>query len=202
MSFVSLKTFFFIYSSGVYIKSTSKLGHCLQFNWPKFDRLYCRKCWNTIWRYKQFRWQAENIYIEITIKNTGNLTIAYNNWEIYFYAIRLVQPNEYPYKEGFKLHNCKMRLYHVAGSLCKLCPERNFRMESHDFVECKLVMKYWQSAKTDTMPNWYVWAEGLTSRDIESTQGDTLTFVGPFERPEQYQRYADDGWSPFTPESR
>lgn len=52
------------------------------------------------------------------------------------------------------------------------------------------------------MPNWYVWAEGLTSRDIESTQGDTLTFVGPFERPEQYQRYADDGWSPFTPESR
>lgn len=63
-------------------------------------------------------------------------------------------------------------------------------------------MKYWQSAKTDTMPNWYVWAEGLTSRDIESTQGDTLTFVGPFERPEQYQRYADDGWSPFTPESR
>lgn len=139
---------------------------------------------------------------KITIKNTGNLTIAYNNWEIYFYAIRLVQPNEYPYKEGFKLHNCKMRLYHVAGSLCKLCPERNFRMESHDVVECKLVMKYWQSAKTDTMPNWYVWAEGLTPRDIESTQGETLTFVGPFERPEQYQRYADDDWSPFTPESR
>lgn len=64
LSFVSFRNFFFLSSSGIYNKTTSKLRHRLQFNWPNFDRLYCRKCWNTIWRYKQFRWQAGNIYIE------------------------------------------------------------------------------------------------------------------------------------------
>lgn len=44
---------------------------------------------------------------KITIKNTGNLTIAYNNWEIYFYAIRLIQPDEYPYKEDLNFTTVK-----------------------------------------------------------------------------------------------
>lgn len=79
-----------------------------------------------------------------------------------------------------------MWLYYVVGSLCKLCFERNFWMELYDFVECKLVMKYWQFVKMDMMLNWYVWVEGFIFRDIEFMQGDILIFVGFFERLEQY----------------
>ncbi|XP_062566853.1 beta-hexosaminidase-like, partial [Saccostrea cucullata] len=139
---------------------------------------------------------------KITLKNTGNQPIPLEKWEIYFFAIRLVQPNAFPYENGLVLSDCKMKLFHVAGSLYKLHPMQNFLLSKQESVYCELVMKYWQSAITDTMPNWYVASDGMKPRDIISTQGEGLSFIGPFNRPEQYKRYTDDGWQPFSPEKR
>ncbi|XP_061190881.1 beta-hexosaminidase-like [Saccostrea echinata] len=139
---------------------------------------------------------------KLTLKNTGSQPITPEKWEIYFFAIRLVQPNEFPYDDGLQLNDCKMKLFHVAGSLYKLCPMRDFLLSKKDSTYCELDMKYWQSATTDTMPNWYVVSEGMKPRDIISTQGEGLSFVGPFNKPEQYKRYTDDDWQPFSPEVR
>lgn len=95
-----------------------------------------------------------------------------------------------------------MKVYHVGGSLFKLTPVRQFSLQSSDDVVCTITAQYWQAAKTDSMRNWYVAAEGMKSKNIKSTVNEALSFVGPITRPEQYRRYPEDAWSPYTPQER
>lgn len=143
-----------------------------------------------------------NFTAKITMKNSGNRDLLSGNWEIYFYSIRMIQPNDFPYTNGYLLKDCNMKVHHVGGSLFKLTPERQFSLKSRNNIVCNIVAKYWESARTDCMPNWYVGAEGMESKNIESTQNEDLTFVGSFTKPEQYHRYPGDAWSPYTPEVR
>ncbi|XP_062598807.1 uncharacterized protein LOC134260252 isoform X1 [Saccostrea cucullata] len=146
-------------------------------------------------------WQ--NFTAKITMKNMGTRDLSLGNWEIYFFSIRLIQPNDFPYQHGYLLEDCNMRLYHVGGSLFKLTPVgRQFSLKSKNSLACTIIAKYWQSARTDCMPNWYVTAEGMQGKDIKATQNEALTYVGPFDRPAQYRRYPEDTYHPYTPEER
>lgn len=139
---------------------------------------------------------------KITLENTGGSDIKPGSWELFFYSLHLIQPNSYPYKDGFLFSDCKMKVFHINGNLFKLKPENKFRLNTGGSVECIVEASDWQSIRFESMPNWYVAAEGLIPRDIISTQGEALNFVGPFDTPEKYLRFPGDKFAPFTPEVR
>ena len=145
---------------------------------------------------------SHNFSTRITLTNSGSRDLAYGNWEIYFNFIRLLQPNDYPYPEGFFLSDCTMALHHVCGSLFKLKPSTFFRLNKTKSVSCTVVAKYWQSAITDSMPNWYVTAEAMRAKNIQTTEDNFLKFVGNFDRREQYLRYSEDQYKPYSAEVR
>ena len=62
-------------------------------------------------------------------------------------------------------------------------------------------IKFWTVSKSDVMPNWYMASPGLEPRLIEST-ADGQDFVSDFDLPQQYKRYEQDSYEPFTPEDR
>ena len=62
--------------------------------------------------------------------------------------------------------------------------------------------KYWQVARTDVMPNWYIAAEGMKPYVIENTEGDDLDFVRPFNRPNKWKRFPNDQFNPYSPRIR
>lgn len=136
----------------------------------------------------------------VTIINKGKEDIFYGNWEIYFFSTHLIQPDSYPYPKGYLLPNCDMKVFHVAGSLFKLKPERQFHLSNKNGVTCTLKAQGYQVARSDSMPNWYVAAEGMQAKEILFTRNETLLFVGPLNQPEQYLRFQGDVLSPFTPE--
>lgn len=70
---------------------------------------------------------TETFTANITFANLGHQDLLYGNWEIYFFSTHLIQPDNYPYAEGYLLSNCEMKVFHVAGSLFKLKPERQFQ---------------------------------------------------------------------------
>lgn len=145
-------------------------------------------------------WQ--NFSARISLYNKGERDLSYGNWEIYFNSIRLIQPNDYPYPSGYLLPECNMTVHHVSGSLFKLIPTEYFRLNQRRGLSCTIICKYWQSAITDSMPNWYVAAEAMRPKDLTFTEGEDLNYVASFVRREQYIRYPTDGWKPFTAEER
>ncbi|XP_061190127.1 uncharacterized protein LOC133197995 [Saccostrea echinata] len=140
--------------------------------------------------------------ISVNLKNSGIISLGPGTWEIGIFTSHLLQPDEYPYPHGYTLRDCHLRLFHVGGSLFKLKPDREFRLSEERDVTCILLAKGYQVAKTDSMPNWYVAAEGMQSKDIMSTKNESLNFVDPFVRPEQYHRFSDDSYSPYSPQER
>ena len=137
-----------------------------------------------------------------TFKNIGSKPISYGNWSIFFHNIRLVQPNDFPYPEGFHLSDCKMKVYHVGGSLYRFYPDKTFSLGPSKSTSCLVYPKYWSSARTDTMPNWYVGAEGMGAKTITSTSGNDLSFVKPFVRQGQVQRYPTDTYGFYLSRTR
>lgn len=85
----------------------------------------------------------ENSFLfRITFHNTGNETLTYGNYSIYMYNIRLLQPIQSPYPNGYKLHDCSLWLHHVSGSLyrqgqlfweCSFLIHGISKSESHTF---------------------------------------------------------------------
>ncbi|XP_061190125.1 uncharacterized protein LOC133197994 [Saccostrea echinata] len=138
----------------------------------------------------------------IFIKNNGSRHVYAGNWEIHFFSSHLIQPDEYPYPEGYILRDCKMSLFHVGGSLFKLKPDREFSLPESNTLTCNLVVQGYQVARTDSMPNWFVAAEGMQPKDVVSTENEALGFVDSFVRPEQYHRFEGDIYSPYTPQDR
>lgn len=118
----------------------------------------------------------------ITFANLGHQDLLYGNWEVYFFSTHLIQPDNFPYAKGY----CDMKVFHVAGSLFKLKPERQFQLTKNASVTCTYVAQGYQIARSDSMPNWYVAADGMQARNIISTNNESLRFVRPFNRPEQF----------------
>ena len=52
------------------------------------------------------------------------------------------------------------------------------------------------------MPNWYVTAEAMRAKNIQTTEDNFLKFVGNFDRREQYLRYSEDQYKPYSAEVR
>lgn len=75
----------------------------------------------------------ENSFLfRITFHNTGNETLTYGNYSIYMYNIRLLQPIQSPYPNGYKLHDCSLWLHHVSGSLYRQ-GNNSYRMKYENF---------------------------------------------------------------------
>lgn len=143
-----------------------------------------------------------NFTIRITLTNAGSRDLSYENWEMYFNSIRLLQPNDFPYPKGYVLNDCNLILHHVSGSLFKLKPSPSFQLNKTKSVSCIVVAKYWQSAITDSMPNWYVTAEAMKAKNMQATQDESLEFISSFDRREQYLRYPGDKWQPYSAQVR
>ena len=63
-------------------------------------------------------------------------------------------------------------------------------------------VEYWNVARTDTMPNWYVSGDGLQPRTVLCTAGDKLEFVGKHDTKEKWKRYDFDLYDPYSPQTR
>lgn len=129
---------------------------------------------------------TETFTANITFANLGHQDRLYGNWEVYFFSTHLIQPDNFPYAKGYLLSYCEMKVFHVAGSLFKLKPERQFQLSKNASVTCTYVAQGYQVARNDSMPNWYVAADGMQARNIISTNNESLRFVRPFNRPEQF----------------
>lgn len=129
---------------------------------------------------------TETFTANITFANLGHQDLLYGNWEVYFFSTHLIQPDNFPYAKGYLLSYCEMKVFHVAGSLFKLKPERQFQLSKNASVTCTYVAQGYQVARNDSMPNWYVAADGMQARNIISTNNESLRFVRPFNRPEQF----------------
>lgn len=146
-----------------------------------------------------------NVFIQkIRMKNLGTKPVRSGSWSIYIYVIRLVEPTQYPYPDGYLIPGSGMRISHTGGSLYELRPDPESYQSILPNKEIVLEFnsKYWQSARTDTMPNWYVAAEGLKTQIIQSTEGESLSFVGPFDTLNKWKRFPQDKFNPYTPSAR
>ena len=69
--------------------------------------------------------QENSFLFRVTLHHTGNETLKYGNYSIYMYNIRLLQPHQSPYPNGYKLHDCSLWLHHVGGSLYRSVSKGN-----------------------------------------------------------------------------
>ena len=137
--------------------------------------------------------------VRLTLTNKGHSTISSSDWKIYFNTLREMRQNTDPFRSS----NSKMSVLHINGYLHELTPTQYFPSLLPDRqVEVDLSASGVIVAKTDVMPNWYVVASGLEPRILESTKGESLKFVGPFNSASQWKRSAQDLYDPFTPEKR
>ena len=141
---------------------------------------------------------------DMSLKNAGAAPIKGGNWKIYMFQIRLVAPSAYPYPDGYIIPDTGFKLHHISGSLYSMEPvEGMFQsLNAGDEIVLRLKLSYWDVAVTDNMPNWYISAEGMTAKLIESTKGESLEFIGPFDTEKKFKRYIEDKYYPFTVRAR
>lgn len=138
-------------------------------------------------------------FVRLTFTNKGSSTIRSSDWKIYFNALREMRQNTDPFGSS----RSKMTVTHINGYLHELTPTQYFPNLLPDRrVKVDLSASGVIVAKTDVMPNWYVVARGLEPRILESTKGESLKFVGPFNSASRWKRSAQDLYDPFTPEKR
>ena len=138
-------------------------------------------------------------FVRLTFTNKGSSSIRSNGWKIYFNALREMRQNIDPLGSS----RSKMTVFHINGYLHELTPTQHFPNLLPDrSVEVALSASGVIVAKTDVLPNWYVVARGLEPRILESTKGESLKFVGPFNSASKWKRSAQDLYDPFTPEKR
>lgn len=132
----------------------------------------------------------ETFTANTTLANLGPQALLYGNLKIYLFSTHLIQPDDYPYAEGYLLWHCDMRVFHVTGSLFKLKPERQFQLSNNASVTCSYVAQGYQVARSDCLPNWYVAANGVQAKNINSTNNETFHFVEPFNQTSFYDMEA------------
>ena len=138
-------------------------------------------------------------FVRLTFTYKGSSTIRSRHWKIYFNALKEMSQNTDPFGSS----NLKMTVNHINGYLHELTPTQHFPNLLPDRkVEVDLSASGVIVAKTDVMPNWYVVAGGLEPRILDSTKGESLSFVGSFNSASQWKRSAQDLYDPFTPEKR
>ncbi|XP_032240203.1 beta-hexosaminidase [Nematostella vectensis] len=133
---------------------------------------------------------------KLTLTNTGTTVITKGDWDLVFCSIRLIVPDSSTERAGVKVS-------HINGCLHKMTPLETFPVLAADQnVEIPFRAMNWVVAKTDIMPNWFFAADGLEPRVVKSTEGEGLSFVGKFTTEEQWKRYANDQYNPYTAQGR
>ena len=137
---------------------------------------------------------------KITLTNEGTDPISKGDWEIYFYHIRFLAGLR---NKPIGIEVGTVRFYHVNGVLYKFTPEEDFEdLTSGKSMEITFEGENWLVTKTDVMPNWYVAASGCESRTIESTSGESLSFIGDFDTAAKWKRYNNDVFDPYDARTR
>nr|XP_039264037.1 beta-hexosaminidase-like isoform X1 [Styela clava] len=148
-----------------------------------------------------------NFTARISLTNLGNQQISSNGWELYFMNIYMIQPDQELWKttDGYEIPDSNFRVYHINGCVFKFVPTQNFAgIPAKSSAVINLVIQNWSVARTDMLPNWWVaTSDGEQYKTIESTATEQLeTFTGDFTTPEQWKRYEEDQFDPWTPSIR
>ena len=142
---------------------------------------------------------------QMTFTNKGSSAIKKDNWAIYLCVIYMVEPDHLLHNpKGYVLPGGSgIKFTHISGCLHKLQPTNGFQdLAADDSLTFQYNASWWSVARTDTMPRWYVAADGLEPKTIDSTDGEKLDFVADFVTEKQWKRYPDDQYDPYTPEKR
>ncbi|MGF1768096.1 carbohydate-binding domain-containing protein [Enterovibrio makurazakiensis] len=144
---------------------------------------------------------------EITLQNGSSTALPATGWAIYFSHIRMMQP----------LTNSGLTVSHVNGDIFKIEPTDSFNaLEPGKTLTIEFESEFWQIAKTDIMPNWYLVSDrgetaliASTSNNIDgkvpTKPGEELPFVADFDSELKWKRYGGsitDFYDPFTAADR
>lgn len=138
---------------------------------------------------------------QILLTNNSDLPLKYGDWAIYFCHIRMIEPGHLPQSMTYEIHDTGMRFTHVNGCLFNLSPTKNFRkMKKGDKLKIGFKAQYFSVARSDLMPNWYLLFPKLRPVMIQSTVGEEMSFVEPFDKPDSWKRFdyeLNDGTSRY-----
>ena len=142
---------------------------------------------------------------QITLKNKGKSPIRRGNWAVYFCSIRMIEPKHLAHNpKGYVLPGeYGIKFTHINGCLHKFETTSEFKdIVPGQAFRFKFKADYFSVARTDVMPRWYIFANGLSPMVLASTADEDLAFVGKFDSKEKWKRFADDVYNPYTPEKR
>lgn len=115
-------------------------------------------------------------------------TLPDTDWAIYFSHITpLLALTEHTFT-----------LTHINGDLHKLTPAKSLKAGQR--ITLNVHGRFWQAARSDVMPNWYVDAQGLSPElllatvDVNdpNTGVNYAAHVGNYDQPSQYQRSPEE----------
>lgn len=146
--------------------------------------------------------EARKTYIaKVILTNTGDVPLrGTGKWAIYFCHIRMVEPQTLPDADQICMEKYGVKFCHINGCLFTLEPLRSFKtLQKNDSLEITFTAEYYSVARSDLMPNWYITCKDLVPRIIQSTQGEDLNYILPFDTPDSWKRHRWDKYDPFTP---
>lgn len=147
---------------------------------------------------------GDHFSVTLQLQNNGLLPITSDGkWSIFFHLIRRIEPVK-KVADGYILTDSGFKVKHLLGNLFRLYPvDGLFKpLLPGKMIVVKLEATYWQCSRFDVMPNWYVSAPGLQPRYLESTKGESLSFVGPSDSKRKWKRNYEDLFDPYTAEVR
>ncbi|XP_046350295.2 uncharacterized protein LOC124131226 [Haliotis rufescens] len=151
-----------------------------------------------------FKNGAKSFIAQISLTNKGAHDIQAGNWGLYLFSIYKIEPD---YPNGFVFEATKVKFTHIDGCLFKMETVHGFEpIKPGEQRKLKITIQNWSVSRTDVMPNWYIWAEGMKPRIISSTTGEGLSFVADFDTPNKWKRYNTDNfkdyYDPYSPATR
>ena len=140
---------------------------------------------------------------KITLRNTGSVAIkGAQNWKIYFYSIREVEPGNMT-KSGVLTPNNMFTINYLNGVLYSLTPTKDFtELKPGNSMSITYRAAAANAARSDNFPNWYVAAPNTKAKVLKSTKGVNADFVKNFDTPAKWKRSAADMYEPMDPGQR
>ncbi|XP_045212514.2 uncharacterized protein LOC123563659 [Mercenaria mercenaria] len=133
--------------------------------------------------------------VKLQLRNDGSINVPGGTWRIYFYSL---------YGSKSESLSCGLKVGHENGVLYYFTPDLiNFPgIAPGKILSCLYHNKYFLSARSDMMPNWYVTSLGMKAKVLKSTESQSLDYVGKFDTPAKWKRAKEDLYDPYSPETR
>ena len=160
--------------------------------------------------YLEIKYEVENNLIEkfsyigkITLANIGKESIGIGPWAIYFFHPVDIEGKQVQEDGHAELANRALMVSHINGGLHKLQPTSQWSsLQPGEKREIHFKGGRFIASKTDVYPNWFVAVKGVKPKVLKSTEGESLSFVGDFDKPAKWKRGTQDRYDPYTPEFR